>query len=131
MGARGRRREGSRASARKLERGELLGGSARKQEGVAVQEPDRRRRFGRLERQAESGEKGASGAPQNGHLAGSLGRLCLLGREENGRNVLVGGVFAAYRNVDEGGENRGDRDREQDGEAAEKDPNCEHGHEHE
>ena len=69
------------------------------------------------------------GLTERGAL-GSLG-LCLLGREEDSRDVLLGGILAAHRNVDGRCENRGDRDREQDGEAAEEDPNCQHGHQHE
>jgi len=52
-------------------------------------------------------------------------QLGVLGREEDGRGVLLGRVLAAHCNVDESGENSGDRDREQDGEAAEEDPDCE------
>jgi hypothetical protein len=52
-------------------------------------------------------------------------QLGVLGREEDGRNVLFGRVPAAHDNVDEGGENSGHRDREQDGEVAEEDPDCE------
>ena len=47
------------------------------------------------------------------------------------RHFLFGRVLAAHGNVDQCGENGGDRDREQDGEAAEEDPDCEYRHEHE
>jgi hypothetical protein len=64
-------------------------------------------------------------------LGGIVSFLLVLSWQEDGRCVLFCWVLAADDDVDERRENGRNWDREQDGEAAEEDPDREYRHEYE